>query len=113
MSRGILVGDQAMQQSACKHASDRMKLRRSPRDGDRRALLDISSGHGQSPRRHAALNQVAARGKEMTEQLADRAESASFLELMSLDQACRQDRRVIINRADSDQAQGRLHAELE
>ena len=68
-------------------------------DGDRRALLDISSGHGQSPRRDAALDQVAARGKEMAQQLADCAESARFLELMSLDQAGRQNRRVIIDRA--------------
>ena len=49
----------------------------------------------------------------MAQQLADCAESARFVELMSLDQACRQNRGVIINRADSDQAQGRLHAKLE
>src|SRR6185437_10982351 len=49
----------------------------------------------------------------MAQQLADRAESAPFLELMSLDQARRQNRRVIINRADTDQAQGRLHAKIE
>ena len=49
----------------------------------------------------------------MAEQLADCAESVSFLELVSLDQACRQNRGVIVNRADSDQAQGRLHAQLE
>src|ERR1700722_1952252 len=104
MSRGILVGNQAMQQSARKHASDRINFGLSSRDRDRRASLNIGSGHGESPRGDAAVNQVAARGKEMAQQLADRAESVSFIELVSLDQACRQNRGVIINRADSDQA---------
>src|ERR1700722_15187792 len=49
----------------------------------------------------------------MAQQLTDRAESARFLELMSFDQARRQNRRVIVDRADTDQAKGRLHAKLE
>src|ERR1700689_3445309 len=102
-----------MQQSACKHASDGVNLRFSTGDRDRRALPNIGSGHGQSPRGDAALNQVAVRGKEMAQQFADGAESASLLELMSLDQTCRQNRRIIIDRADSDQAQGRVDAKLE
>ena len=49
----------------------------------------------------------------MAKQLADCAEGARFVELMSLDQPRRQNRSLIVNRADSNQAESRLHTKIE